>query len=53
MLDITENRGLAICRLRSLVSRMQKQPDVMLKYDTIIQDQFDKEVFEKVDHFQS
>ena len=33
--DINEKRGLAIGRLRSLVSRMQKQPGMMLKYDTV------------------
>ena len=49
--DINENRGLAIGRLRSLVSKMQKQPDMMLKYDTIIQDQLEKGVVEKVDRF--
>ena len=49
--DINENRGFAIGRLRSLVSRMQKQPGMMLKYDTIIQDQLKKGVIEKVDRF--
>ena len=49
--DINENRGLAIGRLRSLVSRMQKQPGMMLKYDTIIQDQLEKGFIEKVDRF--
>ena len=49
--DINENRGLAIGRLRSLVSRMQKQPGMMLKYDTIIQDQLEKGIIEKVNRF--
>ena len=49
--DMNENRGLAKGRLRSLVSRMQKQPGMMLKYDTIIQDQLVKWVIEKVDMF--
>ena len=51
--DINENRGLAIGRLRSLVSRMQKQPGMMLKYDTIIQDQLEKGIIEKVDRFKA
>ena len=49
--DIKENRGLAIGRLRSLVSRMQKQPGMLPKYDSIIQDQLAKGVIEKVDRF--
>ena len=49
--DIEENRGLAIGRLRSLISRMQKQPDMLSKYDSIIQDQLAKGVIEKVDRF--
>ena len=49
--DINENRGLAIGSLRSLVSRMQKQPGMMLKYDTNIQDQLGKGLIEKFDRF--
>ena len=49
--DINEKIGLAIGRLRSLVSRMLKQPGMMLKYDTIIQDQLEKGITEKVDRF--
>ena len=30
---------------------MQKQPGMMLKYDTIIQDQLEKGIIEKVDRF--
>ena len=48
---IKEKRGLAIGHLRSLVSRMQKQPDMLSKYDSITQDQLAKGVIEKVDRF--
>lgn len=47
--DLPENRGLALGRLKSLVTRIQKQPELMSKYDDIIQDQLEKGIIEKVD----
>lgn len=47
--DLPENRGLAVGRLKSLVNRIQKQPELMEKYDSVIQDQLQKGVIEKVD----
>ena len=42
------NRELAMGRLRSTAAKMRSKPDLMKHYDTIIQDQLDKEIIEKV-----
>ena len=47
--DLPTNKELAIGRLRSSVKRMEKKPDVMLKYDTVINDQLKKGIIEKVE----
>lgn len=46
--DLPLNRDLAMGRLKSTVSRMKNKPDLMKKYDSIIKDQLDKGVIEKV-----
>ena len=46
--DLPVNRELAMGRLKSTVSRMRSKPDLMKRYDAIIQDQLDKEIIEKV-----
>ena len=47
---LPDNFGLAMGRLRSLVTRLNKEDDTSLlgKYDTIIQDQLSKNMIEKV-----
>ena len=45
--DLPVNRELAMVRLRSTVSRMRSKPDLMKRYDAIIQDQLNKEFIEK------
>ena len=42
--DLPINRELALGRLKSNVSRMRNKPEVMKQYDSIIQDQLEKEV---------
>ena len=46
--DLPVNRELAMGRLRLTVSRMRSKPDLMKRYDSIIQDQLDTEIIEKV-----
>ena len=38
-------------RLRSFVSKIKRQPELMQKYDNIIQEQVDRGVIEKIDRF--
>jgi hypothetical protein len=47
--ELPENRGLACGRLRSLVKRIQKETDLMERYDTVIKDQVEKGIIEKVE----
>lgn len=47
--DLPVNRDLALGRLKSVVFRMKDKEDVMGAYDSIIKDQLNKGVIEKVD----
>ena len=47
--ELLENRGLAKGMLNALVNKVQRHPDLMQRYDTVIQDQLEKGVFETVD----
>lgn len=46
--DLPENRTLALGRLKSLVRRMKDNPDLIQKYDEIIEDQLRQGVIERV-----
>ena len=46
--DLPDNRALALGRLKSLVSRMRNNPELIQKYDDIITDQREKGITEKV-----
>ncbi len=46
--ELSENYELSFGRLNSLVKRLEKAPDIMKKYNTIIQDQLEKGIIEKV-----
>ncbi|XP_053406659.1 uncharacterized protein LOC123538298 [Mercenaria mercenaria] len=47
--DLPENRGLAKGRLKSLVCKLAKQPELLKRYDDVIKDQLEKGIIEKVD----
>ncbi|XP_060555434.1 uncharacterized protein LOC132716225 [Ruditapes philippinarum] len=47
--DIPLNRELAVGRLRSTVNRMKNKPELMQKYDNVIQEQFTKGIIERVE----
>ena len=49
--DLPTNHALAMGRLRSFVSKIKRQPELMQKYDNIIQEQVDRGVIEKIDRF--
>lgn len=46
--DLPTNRELALGRLRSSVSKMRNKPGLMKAYDSVIRDQLEKGVIEKV-----
>ena len=46
--DLPDNRALTLGRLKSLVSRMRNNPELIQKYDDIITDQLEKGIIEKV-----
>ncbi|XP_052784398.1 uncharacterized protein LOC128220159 [Mya arenaria] len=46
--ELPSNRQLALGRLRSTVARMCKIPELFKKYNTVIEDQLEKGVIEKV-----
>ena len=48
--DLPENHGLAVGRLKSLVSRIKGHPDLAEKYGEIIEDQLKQGIIEKVRH---
>lgn len=48
--DLPENFGLAKGRLNSLIQRLNKRPELLSKYDDIIQQQLEQGIIEKVDH---
>ena len=45
--DLPDNRALALGRLKSLVSRMRNNPELLQKYDDIITDQREKGIIDK------
>ncbi|XP_060608441.1 uncharacterized protein LOC132760480 [Ruditapes philippinarum] len=47
--EVPENRPLAFGRLKSLVKRFKDNLDVLQKYDSVIQDQLEKGIIEKVE----
>ena len=49
--DLPTNHALAMGRLRSFVSKIKRQTELMQKYDNIIQEQVDRGVIEKIDRF--
>ncbi|XP_071151548.1 uncharacterized protein [Mytilus edulis] len=51
--ELPDNRELAPGRLKSCVARMRKKPDLLTKYDTIIQDQIQKGIVEEVNEFRT
>ncbi|VDI73293.1 Hypothetical predicted protein [Mytilus galloprovincialis] len=51
--ELPDNRELALGRLKSCVARMRKKPDLLTKYDTIIQDQIQKGIVEEVNEFRT
>ncbi|XP_053395582.1 uncharacterized protein LOC128555848 [Mercenaria mercenaria] len=48
--ELPENRQLALGRLKSTVSRMSSKPELMKRYNEVIEDQLNKGVIEKVNH---
>ncbi|XP_053380514.1 uncharacterized protein LOC128548907 [Mercenaria mercenaria] len=48
--ELPENRHLAFSRLKSNVARMKNKPEILEKYNTVIQEQLSKGVIEKVDN---
>ena len=48
--ELPVNRQLAVGRLRSNVSRMRNKPELLKQYDSIIQDQLNKGIIEKVEN---
>ncbi|XP_053395602.1 uncharacterized protein LOC128555858 [Mercenaria mercenaria] len=51
--DLPENRGLAKGRLKSLVNKLEKHPELMKRYDAIFQDQLRNGMIEKVERTQN
>ena len=47
---LPENFELALGRLKSLLQRLQNEPETLKKYDSIIQEQIDRGIVEKIDH---
>jgi len=47
--ELPSNKELAIGRLKSCMNRIKKKPELLMKYDKVIQDQLEKGVIEKVD----
>lgn len=46
--DLPQNRELALGRLRSCLTRMKNRPDLLRRYNDVIQDQLQKGIIEKV-----
>ncbi len=47
--NLPDNYGLSFGRFTSLTKRFKSDPDLLMKYNTIIQDQLQKGIVEKVD----
>lgn len=50
--NLPVNKQLAFGRLRSLVSKLKDKPELMAKYNAVIEDQVDKGMVEKVERSQ-
>ncbi|XP_070552477.1 uncharacterized protein [Ptychodera flava] len=46
--DLPENRELAYCRLKTLVQKLSKNPDLLEKYNAIIEEQRRREIIEQL-----
>ena len=46
--DLPENHGLALGRLKSLINRMKRNPDLVEKYTEIIEEQLKRGIIEMV-----
>ena len=49
-LNLPENFALALGRLKSLIRRLQNEPENLKRYDAVIQGQLKRGIIEKVDH---
>ena len=49
--EIPENRPLALGRLKSLTTKLKSRPDMMKRYNNVIQEQLEKNIIEKVDRY--
>ncbi|XP_052785982.1 uncharacterized protein LOC128221411 [Mya arenaria] len=47
--ELPENRGLALGRLKSLVNKIQRNPELMERYNATINNQLNNGIIEKVD----
>ncbi|XP_053381887.1 uncharacterized protein LOC128549323 [Mercenaria mercenaria] len=47
--ELPENRQLALGRLKSMICSLQRKPDIVMKYNSVIEDQLKKGIIEKVD----
>lgn len=47
---LPDNKAGSLARLEKLINRLEKDPDLYMKYDQIIQDQKEKGIVEEVDH---
>lgn len=48
-LELSENKDLAHGRLKSCPKKMRDKPELLQKYDEVIQEQLNKGIIEKVD----
>ena len=48
--NLPENFELALGRLKSLIRRLQNEPENLKRYDAAIQEQLKRGIIEKVDH---
>ena len=48
--NLPENFELALGRLKSLIRRLQNEPENLKRYDAVIQEQLKRGIIEKVDH---
>ena len=48
--NLPENFELALGRLKSLIRRLQNEPENLKRYDSVIQEQLKRGIIEKVDH---
>ena len=48
--NLPDNFELALGRLKSLIRRLQNEPENLKRYDAVIQEQLKRRIIEKVDH---